>query len=375
MHHTRMIALCLCVSIALNVYLLWPGLHNAQQPLQQHQPSVVTSPGADRIVEVPVTSQQPAAPLAAKGTLQSGRTTVSEARQWFDSGEYARVEQYIIEALRESPHSADLLLLEADLMLATKPLATAVLHFYTLLELAVFSPQQHADLTKRTETLVSNAVNALYNARDWDLLARFIEPLYQLNSRDEYLTLKLAEAYARQQKFTLMEDTLASLEPDNPGARSIRQRYGYINDSINNNQQEDGTTISPDTAYTRIALTRYGDQFIVDANVLKHPAALLIDTGASSTAISFELYRVLQRNNSIQVMGLFDVRTAGGLIRSPLVRIQSMWLGPFELVDIGVLVLPRNTMLNTDGLLGMNVLKQFNFKLEQGSSELLLTPR
>ncbi|MDC8830626.1 retropepsin-like aspartic protease family protein [Alteromonas gilva] len=369
--YNPIITLCLCASIALNGYLLWPRVQPEQSPAQPQPASTVATATAGPTEDWAESSLTAVPPDA----VQTRATPLSEVRQWLNNGDYARVERYLINALREAPHSPALLLLEADLILATKPLSTAVLHFYTLLELTVFSPPQHAALTTRTETLVSNAIDALYNARDWDLLARFIEPLYQLNSSDEQITLKLAEAYARQQKFTLMEDTLASLAPDHAGARSIRQRYGNANDLLEDSALTDDLRLPAEQPLTRLALTRYGDQYIVDARILQRPVKLLIDTGASSTAISFELYRTLKRFNAIKVMGLFDVRTAGGLIRSPLIRVQSMQLGPYELTDIGVLVLPRDTMLNADGLLGMNVLKQFNFKLEQGSSELLLTPR
>ena len=52
-----------------------------------------------------------------------------------------------------------------------------------------------------------------------------------------------------------------------------------------------------------------------------------------------------------------------------------MTLGPYRLTDIGVFVMPEAAMQQADGLLGMNVLKQFHFQLDQTTAELLLVPR
>ena len=301
-------------------------------------------------------------------------TNIDTVRQWLDQGDFARVERFLIDALRANPDSAQLLLLEADFILATEPLSVGVSHLIALQELSLFNREQRKELANRSAELIENTISALYNAGDWDMLAQFLEPLFQLNSSDQTLTLKLAEAYARQQKFTLMEDVLANLSATNAGARSLRQRF-LPTPSSGSQESSEGPTTTQQEPVTRLALTRYGDQYIAETQILNRPAALLLDTGASSTAISFELYKALRRFNQIKVIGLFDVRTAGGPIRSPLVQIDNMTLGPYRLSNIGVFVMPEAAMQQADGLLGMNVLKQFHFQLDQSNAELLLTPR
>ena len=301
-------------------------------------------------------------------------TDIDTVQQWLDQGDFARVERFLIDALRANPESAQLLLLEADYILATEPLSVGVSHLFALQELSLFNLKQREELANRSAGLIENTISALYNAGDWDMLAQFLEPLFQLNSSDQSLTLKLAEAYARQQKFTLMEDVLANLSATNAGARSLRQRF-LPTPSSGSQESSEGPTTTQQEPVTRLALTRYGDQYIAETQILNRPAALLLDTGASSTAISFELYRALRRFHQIKVIGLFDVRTAGGPIRSPLVQIDNMTLGPYKLSNIGVFVMPEAAMQQADGLLGMNVLKQFHFQLDQSNAELLLTPR
>jgi clan AA aspartic protease (TIGR02281 family) len=371
------VSVCLLISVGLNVYLLWP------EPAPTSAEGAPKKPG-DRVTSDSATKPQGSTAQQSAPTYQAESgisdmpdvpaTDIDTVQQWLDQGDFARVERFLIDALRANPESAQLLLLEADYILATEPLSVGVSHLFALQELSLFNLKQREELANRSAGLIENTISALYNAGDWDMLAQFLEPLFQLNSSDQSLTLKLAEAYARQQKFTLMEDVLANLSATNAGARSLRQRF-LPTPSSGSQESSEGPTTTQQEPVTRLALTRYGDQYIAETQILNRPAALLLDTGASSTAISFELYRALRRFNQIKVIGLFDVRTAGGPIRSPLVQIDNMTLGPYELSNIGVFVMPEAAMQQADGLLGMNVLKQFHFQLDQTNAELLLTPR
>ena len=371
------VSVCLLISVGLNVYLLWPEpAPTSAEGVPKKTGNRVTS---DKATKPPVSTPQQSASTyqADSGTSDKPdvpATDIDTVQQWLDQGDFARVERFLIDALRANPESAQLLLLEADYILATEPLSVGVSHLFALQELSLFNLKQREELANRSAGLIENTISALYNAGDWDMLAQFLEPLFQLNSSDQSLTLKLAEAYARQQKFTLMEDVLANLSATNAGARSLRQRF-LPTPSSGSQESSEGPTTTQQEPVTRLALTRYGDQYIAETQILNRPAALLLDTGASSTAISFELYRALRRFNQIKVIGLFDVRTAGGPIRSPLVQIDNMTLGPYKLTNIGVFVMPEAAMQQADGLLGMNVLKQFHFQLDQTNAELLLTPR
>ena len=371
------VSVCLLISVGLNVYLLWPEpAPTSAEGVPKKTGNRVTS---DKATKPPVSTPQQSASTyqADSGTSDKPdvpATDIDTVQQWLDQGDFARVERFLIDALRANPESAQLLLLEADYILATEPLSVGVSHLFALQELSLFNREQREELANRSAELIKNTISALYNAGDWDMLAQFLEPLFQLNSSDQTLTLKLAEAYARQQKFTLMEDVLANLSANNAGARSLRQRF-LPTPSSGSQESSEGPTATQQEPVTRLALTRYGDQYIAETQILNRPAALLLDTGASSTAISFELYRALRRFHQIKVIGLFDVRTAGGPIRSPLVQIDNMTLGPYKLSNIGVFVMPEAAMQQADGLLGMNVLKQFHFQLDQSNAELLLTPR
>ena len=298
------VSVCLLISVGLNVYLLWPEpAPTSAEGVPKKTGNRVTS---DKATKPPVSTPQQSASTyqADSGTSDKPdvpATDIDTVQQWLDQGDFARVERFLIDALRANPDSAQLLLLEADYILATEPLSVGVSHLFALQELSLFNREQREELANRSAELIKNTISALYNAGDWDMLAQFLEPLFQLNSSDQTLTLKLAEAYARQQKFTLMEDVLANLSANNAGARSLRQRF-LPTPSSGSQESSEGPTATQQEPVTRLALTRYGDQYIAETQILNRPAALLLDTGASSTAISFELYKALRRFNQIKVI-------------------------------------------------------------------------
>lgn len=298
--------------------------------------------------------------------------TLEQARSELNRGNVAVVERFLRDALRIAPNDPKLLLLEADWIFATEPLSIAIIHFYDLLDADILEHDEQQILSHRITSLINNTVETLFHANDWDLLAQFLEPLYQRYSSDVSYTLTLAQAYAQQQKFTLMEDTLASLPDDHTGAIALRNQFLATEQAPDAEAQSQAH--APRSG-VEVALERYGDQYLIDTQFMSEPATLLIDTGASSTAISFAFYQRLKRHYSIEELGLFDVQTAGGLIRAPLVKITQLQLGPYPMRNIGVLVMPENAMSNADGLLGMNVLKQFEFHINQSEAVLILQPQ
>lgn len=375
--NSRVLIVLLTLSLALNAWLLWPKPteHAAEQTAE-------SASSTSKLIEhtQPSASQRnDSYQIQPQTEAYSGHTdsvSLSQVKQWLIQGRYTDVEQYLINELREQPDSSELLLLEADWVLATQPLSSALLHFFALQDSPALSFKQKKALLTRTESLLNNAIEALQNASDWDLLAQLLEPIFQLKSTDEALALILAEAYARQQKYTLMEDALASLPAGHVQATLLRERFAEAEPETEQSQfDEPPFTTTGNSRASRIALVRSGEHYIVNTQLQGVATDLLLDTGASSTAISKAHFRDILRFNSLKRVGLFDVQTAGGTIRAPMFRIDTMQIGNFELKDIGVLVLPGETLGDADGLLGMNVLKQFHFQLDQTTAELVLTPR
>ena len=107
----------------------------------------------------------------------------------------------------------------------------------------------------------------------------------------------------------------------------------------------------------------------------KETARLLIDTGASLTTMPSQLLLELKRKKQAARVGHVELKTANGFRFSPLYRIKSFQIGEYILKDLEVAALDMGSGESADGLLGMNVLSQFMFQIDQDRQALILIPR
>jgi len=281
--------------------------------------------------------------------------------------------------LKYDPLNESLLLLEGELIELTKPLSTAIVHYYDLAELPL-STETLSFIDAKIATLYQQAQTQLSQDEQWELVARLNEPLYQRIPDARHYTLNLAEAYAYQQKLTLMEDVLAALPSNDRDANIIRNKAYEMRDITNADATPNKSEIEPTGAeaaryQTRVALERIGDQYRLDVKALNQKATMILDTGASTTAISSRLFARLGRMRNLTFIGNFNIRTASGTIEAPLVQIPRFYFASYEFNDVSAIVLPEDALPDADGLLGMNVLGQFDFAIMPQSSELILTER
>jgi clan AA aspartic protease (TIGR02281 family) len=102
--------------------------------------------------------------------------------------------------------------------------------------------------------------------------------------------------------------------------------------------------------------------------------ALLIDTGASITAVSNTYFQDLSNRFKINFIGRFNVNTAAGKVLAPMYQFAELKLNHAIVYDISIIVLPMRNMDNVNGLLGMNFLREFDFKIDQRQAMLFLKP-
>nr|WP_242698700.1 retropepsin-like aspartic protease [Alteromonas sp. 5E99-2] len=121
-----------------------------------------------------------------------------------------------------------------------------------------------------------------------------------------------------------------------------------------------------------VALIRSRDHFLVDITIEQTPVRLLIDTGASITALSARTVDRLTEKYDAEFLGVFQVSTASGVIDAPMVAFRELQLGKFTFSDLPVIVLPSDPFDEAEGLLGMNVLRAFDFKIDQKTPALQL---
>jgi len=293
--------------------------------------------------------------------------------------QYALLATELTNLLKYDPLNESLLLLEGELIELTKPLSTAIVHYYDLAELPL-STETLSFIDAKIATLYQQAQTQLSQDEQWELVARLNEPLYQRIPDARHYTLNLAEAYAYQQKLTLMEDVLAALPSNDRDANIIRNKAYEMRDIADTDNTLSESEIEPTGAeaaryQTRVTLERIGDQYRLDVKALNQKATMILDTGASTTAISSRLFARLGRMRNLTFIGNFNIRTASGTIEAPLVQIPRFYFAGYEFNDVSAIVLPEDALPDADGLLGMNVLGQFDFAIMPQSSELILTER
>ena len=311
-------------------------------------------------------------PLVNQEQLESLTTLLNNEQ-------YALLATELTNLLKYDPLNESLLLLEGELIELTKPLPTAIVLYYDLAELPL-STETLSFIDTKIATLYQQAQTQLSQDEQWELVARLNEPLYQRIPDARHYTLNLAEAYAYQQKLTLMEDVLAALPSNDRDANIIRNKAYEMRDIANADATPNESKIEPTGAeaaryQTRVALERIGDQYRLDVKALNQKATMILDTGASTTAISSRLFARLGRMRNLTFIGNFNIRTASGTIEAPLVQIPRFYFAGYEFNDVSAIVLPEDALPDADGLLGMNVLGQFDFAIMPQSSELILTER
>lgn len=127
------------------------------------------------------------------------------------------------------------------------------------------------------------------------------------------------------------------------------------------------------TYTTTIPLERVGEHYYAQALLNRRVVLrMLLDTGASISTIS---PAVASSNNLSLSAEKINLSTANGLIETPLLRNQQLSLGGLEIAQMNLSVVTLHDSIETDGLLGMDYLKHFEFFIDQQTARLHLKPR
>jgi clan AA aspartic protease (TIGR02281 family) len=278
------------------------------------------------------------------------------------------------EYLRRFPNDYRAWLIEADLTLHTQPLNIAIALYYGLLEKNL-PEQEIANVKSIIEVNTSKVVKQLSGDTAWNLLATFIEPLLQIDPLNHRYIMSLAKAYGKQEQLILMENVLAALPYDDARAQALRQSIYQPEpaDPISDVQSENTDTAS--LTKRKVAIIGNGEQFLVSTEIDHDSHLLLIDTGASTTAISEGVFtRIPSREK--EFVGRFNVQTAGGSIQAPLYRLSEVKIGQITINNVSVIVLPEENFTGKfQGLLGMNVLRNFEIRFDPAKQKMTMFER
>lgn len=370
-----LLIIALLVSVTINI-MLWQA--TSDMPTSDNEGSIASdheiSPSHRDANQSPrQTTYEPVSSesnenIALLGTPK--QQDMYRIKQQIAAGEFGLAQQAIQDYLRDYPQDIEFLLLEAEWVKATALIDDVMSHYYGLLDLAL-TTEQRAHVLLTISQLSNENIEKLKAIKAWDVLATFLEPLWQFDPNKKSIILALAESYARQGQEFLMENVLASLPQGDLEGQRIRQLLLV--------QYSPSDTVEPDvqqpdpTQYERsVSLTSLGDHFIAPIKLGRYSANLMIDTGASTTVITAEKFRTLNRRFAREYIGTFTVNTAGGPVAAPIFQFKQVFIGGFRIDDVAVVVLDMPDFSFADGLLGMNLLRQFDFKIDQQNQQLLL---
>ena len=172
------------------------------------------------------------------------------------------------------------------------------------------------------------------------------------------LRIELARLYV---EFEAWDDAMALLRQAKEYDRSQAEIVDALLDRIDDALRRRDAVIIPISSANSLKTTATLDQ--------RTEFDFIIDTGATFTAIPHAL--ATQLGYDLRRAERTRVRTANGIIETPLIRMRSVDLGGYSVRNLRVLVLPESAGTRS-GLLGLNFLNHFKFSVDAARREFRL---
>ena len=204
-------------------------------------------------------------------------------------------------------------------------------------------------------------IDALWSeAQRWQELITLYEHAEQWQPDHAEYHLRLAEIYLQLGDFSMADTMLAAARRLAGSQRRIRAVEQAIA------QQAAGESGIP--------MHKQGRHYLVDVRLNGMPLRLMIDTGASVSALSGDAARRVIDGAGLQYQGEIQLSTAGGTLESSVYRADTVAIGSHELFGTEWVLIDFHQP-GVDGVLGMNILGQFEFQLDQQAQRLILQLR
>ena len=289
-----------------------------------------------------------------------------------EEGEWQTLAPQLTEYLYQCPEHVQAQLLEGRVIIHTQTSAAGLEYLYTLLH-KLNAPQDIELVASYINEHAQPIIDALTDNQDWTALATFVEPLIQYESQAVTYIEPLALAYAMLNLPDAMENTLASL-PN--GHRLIQQtrrlwseQFAITPDYVRTQRQPTVPNNQARQVDITVALSQREGQWFSPFSVGSEHFELLLDTGASTTAISGDAFlRIPKRQRTF--LGRILINTASGQAQARLYNVTNVAIGAWKIAQLDVLVLPVERLSGFDGLLGMNVLNRSQVVIDQISGAL-----
>jgi predicted aspartyl protease len=203
--------------------------------------------------------------------------------------------------------------------------------------------------------------------------------LVDLHPHFSLFQLELAHAHTQLNNYPIAENIYTSLRYDPEFGEIAQSALARIKDSEATQSSVASIQRSSETGHPKdivVPLIAVGNSFLIDASIERQGSRLLLDTGASITALSSELIRRLNlepTGKSIQLS------TANGLTIAKLYKVNSLSLGRLTLQNMIIAEIDLGQRNGFDGLLGTDALNKFksryNYVIDNQSKTLIFRPR
>ena len=226
-------------------------------------------------------------------------------------------------------------------------------------------------ITARIRSMVSELTQSLKRNDDQNALLTLYQHLIQLepDHAPYFMGLAATQLALDDKEAARRSLLLVSQDPD-VGAQA-QAMLSELSIALAGTQEAESW--DPAAVIGGIPLHRSGNHFIVDAKPARgRSIRLLIDTGASLTIFTPEVLE--QRGIRYQDTGRTGIfNTANGSVKAPIVKLDSLEVGDWQVNQLEIGVLDLGSRLGVDGLLGMNFLNHFQFFIDQNESLLRLS--
>ena len=340
------------------------------------QQSFTSSLSSASVSAPPSTSEQIA--ITSVDTTLDPDHQFTQLQTLANSGQWEALAPLLSEFLYQYPSHFHAQMLEARVIIHTQTSAKGLEYLYTLM-----SNQGDEQAVMYIQGFINDHVgpiiDALRDNQDWTALATFLEPLIQYAPTATQYIEPLALSYAMLNLPDAMENTLASLPEQHPVTIQTRrlwvEKFKVTRVAQNSNNTQAGDKLTENIISTNspadivIPLTNRRNQWYAPLNIGSKTFELLVDTGATTTAISREAFARLAPRQK-QFLGRILINTASGQTQAPLYSMKDVSMSGWKLGQIDILVLPVERLSGFDGLLGMNILNRSQVIIDQVSGAL-----
>ena len=123
-----------------------------------------------------------------------------------------------------------------------------------------------------------------------------------------------------------------------------------------------------------VPLQMQGEHYLLELRVDEvHNLLMMLDTGASMSVLKASVIQEHFPDLLYEAEDL-QLKTANGLVVGSKIQVPSISFSDLLLKDVALGVLPLSE-LSYDGLLGMDILKRFEFQIDQQNQQLVLSPK